>query len=300
MAVTDWAFPASSTLILGSGFVSGVANVLAQDGSYMTWGGGFAYPQVRLLNFGFSDLPSGATIDGFEVGTYARNIGGGVVYADLIQLTKDGSGLVGTNQGGATASFLVPGSFAWQTFGGATNKFGTTWTDSEVKASTFGVEVRHQNYDFKYNPNFQLDAYRMRVYYTSSASAPTVSGVDPSSGSTTGGTAITITGTDFTGATGVTIGGASATSVSVVNSTTITCVTPAGTAGAKDVVVTTAAGSGTLSNGFTYSPAVQSSRTLLTESGLPLFAEQGGRLMIEGSGSGAGVKRLHRAFVEGF
>lgn len=81
---------------------------------------------------------------------------------------------------------------------------------------------------------------------------PAISGVSPSSGSTAGGTAITITGTDFTGTSGVTIGGASATSVSVASATTITCVTPAGTAGAKDVVVTNGTGSGTLAGGFTY------------------------------------------------
>jgi hypothetical protein len=128
---------------------------------------------------------------------------------------------------------------------------------------------------------------------------PTVTGVSPSSGPTAGGTAIEITGTNFDLDATSTTGGNANTSVVVYDDTKIAAVNPAGS-GAADVVVTTAAGSGTLSNGFTYSPAVQSSRTLLTESGLPLFAEQGGRLMIEGSGSGAGVKRLHRAFVEGF
>jgi hypothetical protein len=84
------------------------------------------------------------------------------------------------------------------------------------------------------------------------ASAPEVNSVSPSSGSTAGGTSVVITGANFTGTTGVTFGGAAATSVSVVGSTSITCVTPARTAGPKDVVVTTGDGSGTLTNGFTY------------------------------------------------
>lgn len=83
--------------------------------------------------------------------------------------------------------------------------------------------------------------------------APNITSISPATGSTAGGTAVTITGTDFTGATGVTIGGAAATSVVVVSDTSITCVTPARTAGAKDVVVTTPAGSDTLTGGFTYS-----------------------------------------------
>ncbi|WP_284758092.1 Ig-like domain repeat protein [Agrobacterium sp. fls2-241-TYG-188a] len=88
---------------------------------------------------------------------------------------------------------------------------------------------------------------------TRAAAAPVVISLSPSTGSTSGGTAITIAGTDFTGATNVTIGGQAATNVSVVSATQITATTPAHIAGAVDVVVTTPGGSGTLTNGFTYS-----------------------------------------------
>ncbi len=88
---------------------------------------------------------------------------------------------------------------------------------------------------------------------TRAATAPVVSSLSPSTGSTSGGTAVTIAGTDFTGATNVTIGGQAATNVSVVSATQITATTPAHIAGAVDVVVTTPGGSGTLTNGFTYS-----------------------------------------------
>ena len=83
--------------------------------------------------------------------------------------------------------------------------------------------------------------------------APTVTSISPNSGSTGGGTSVTITGANFqTGAT-VRIGGVLASSVNVVNSTSITAVTPANSAGAKDVVVTNLdSQSGTLSGGFTY------------------------------------------------
>jgi formylglycine-generating enzyme required for sulfatase activity/CxxC motif-containing protein (DUF1111 family)/subtilisin-like proprotein convertase family protein len=83
-------------------------------------------------------------------------------------------------------------------------------------------------------------------------STPTISSVAPNSGSTAGGTAITITGTNLTGTSSVTIGGTAATSVSVVNSTTVTAVTPAGTSGAKTVSLTTFGGTANLTNGFTY------------------------------------------------
>lgn len=81
---------------------------------------------------------------------------------------------------------------------------------------------------------------------------PTASDITPTVGSTSGGTAITLTGTNFDGATSVTLGGNAATDVTVVNDTTITADTPPGATGAVDVVVTTPDGSTTLPDGYTY------------------------------------------------
>jgi hypothetical protein len=93
---------------------------------------------------------------------------------------------------------------------------------------------------------------------------PSVSGVSPSSGPYTGGTQITITGTQLAGGSGadaVTIGGVAATSYVVVNANTILAMTPPGTAANQPVVVTTAAGSSTSDGTFTYTgaPAASSS-----------------------------------------
>ena len=84
-------------------------------------------------------------------------------------------------------------------------------------------------------------------------SEPTITDISPNTGTTAGGTAVTITGTEFaTGAT-VTFGGVSATSITVVSATEITCVTPAHVAGAVDVVVAnTDTGTVTSAGGFTY------------------------------------------------
>lgn len=67
---------------------------------------------------------------------------------------------------------------------------------------------------------------------------PVVTAVSPSSGSTAGGTSVTITGTGFTAVTGVSFGSAAATSFTVNSSTSITAVAPAGSAGIVDVRVT--------------------------------------------------------------
>ena len=77
------------------------------------------------------------------------------------------------------------------------------------------------------------------------AAPPTVLSVTPNSGSTAGGQAITITGTNFTGASSVTFGGTAATAVVVVNATTITATTPAHAIGVVDIAVTSFGGTGT-------------------------------------------------------
>ncbi|GAD22914.1 IPT/TIG domain-containing protein [Acidovorax sp. MR-S7] len=98
---------------------------------------------------------------------------------------------------------------------------------------------------------------------------PTVTGATPNSGSTAGGTVVTLTGTHFTaGATAVTFGGSSATGITVLSATSLTATTPAHTAGPVNVRVTTPGGYATLTNGYTY--AVPSSNASL--SGLALSA----------------------------
>ena len=84
--------------------------------------------------------------------------------------------------------------------------------------------------------------------------SPTVSSVSPNTGSTVGGTPVTIAGTNFTSGATVTFGTAAATNVVVASGTRITATTPAGSAGAVTVTVTNSGGqSGSLTNGFTYS-----------------------------------------------
>lgn len=90
--------------------------------------------------------------------------------------------------------------------------------------------------------------------YSYAATSPTVTSLNVTTGPAAGGTAVTVTGTNFiVPSTIVLVGGVRATSVVVVNTTTITCVTPAGTVGAKDVAAQNSTTlSGTLTNGFTY------------------------------------------------
>jgi hypothetical protein len=75
------------------------------------------------------------------------------------------------------------------------------------------------------------------------AAAPTVTGINPQSGPTAGGTSVTISGSGFTGASAVSFDGTAATSFSVVSDTQIAATAPAHAAGTVDVTVTTPGGS---------------------------------------------------------
>ncbi|MDF1684405.1 MAG: IPT/TIG domain-containing protein [Legionellaceae bacterium] len=65
----------------------------------------------------------------------------------------------------------------------------------------------------------------------------TLSSVSPNVGEASGGTGVTLTGVGLTDTTGVTFGGIAASSVAVLDSTTVTAVTPAHAVGAVDVVI---------------------------------------------------------------
>jgi hypothetical protein len=70
-----------------------------------------------------------------------------------------------------------------------------------------------------------------------------ITGVSPMGGLPAGGTAVTVTGSSFTGATAVKFGTLPATSFTVVNDSTITAVSPGHALGIVDVTVTTPTGS---------------------------------------------------------
>ena len=84
---------------------------------------------------------------------------------------------------------------------------------------------------------------------------PTVTGVSPTNGPAGGGTSVTVTGTNLTGATAVAFGSNAGTSISGVTATGLTVTSPAGT-GTVNVTVTTPNGTSATSSSdeFTYNP----------------------------------------------
>jgi subtilase family serine protease len=108
------------------------------------------------------------------------------------------------------------------------------------------------------DPNNRLTNYNVSsvngTLTITPAPAPTITGIDPGSGSTNGGTSVSVFGTGFENGATVTFGSIAAVSVTVSNATNLIAVTPANaTIGDVDVIVTNADGQSVdFTNGFTY------------------------------------------------
>ena len=76
------------------------------------------------------------------------------------------------------------------------------------------------------------------TFTTAGSDPPTVTSISPNNGPFSGGTSVSITGTNFVSGATVTFGGVAANSMNVVSTTSITATTPSHAAGSVDVTVT--------------------------------------------------------------
>jgi hypothetical protein len=112
--------------------------------------------------------------------------------------------------------------------------------------------------------------------------APSVSSVNPSSGTTLGGGSVTISGATFTGATAVSFGGTPATGFTVNSDSSITATVPAGSAGTVDVRVTTPYGTSSVAAGDHYTYVAPPAVTGVSPSSGPVVG--GTTVTVSGSG----------------
>ncbi len=123
-------------------------------------------------------------------------------------------------------------------------------------------------------------------HYTYTAPRPAVTGISPDSGSTAGGTTVSITGTGLAGATGVRFG-AIADRITADSSTQVTVTSPPGT-GTVTVTVTTPAGtSKTAAAGhYTYTARPKQAQSISFTAPASATAGDSATLPVKGGGSG--------------
>ena len=91
-----------------------------------------------------TNIPTGASIEGIQIyiDRYNSFTGDGTVTIndDAIYLTKNGTDTVGNNKStGATWASLDTDTY--DSYGGVSDLWGTTWTASEINSDNFGVMV---------------------------------------------------------------------------------------------------------------------------------------------------------------
>ena len=207
-----------------------------------------AYPDVRILEY--KGLSTTAPLD----------------------VTAGASGTSGSNasvsSGSATTTSANELIFGAGTTSGGFSKAGTLFkaevitssgdiAEDEVVSAT-GSNSATATLGAYGSQNWVMQMVALKAGSGGGGTAPAVSTISPSSGTINGGTAVTITGTNFVAGATVSFGGTAASNVTVVSSTSITATTPAHAAGAVNVVVTDSNGTGTLSNGFTYTTSTAS------------------------------------------
>jgi hypothetical protein len=195
-----------------------------------------AYPDVRILEYSGLDLTSPLDVTAAGTGNGTSASSGSATTTSTNELIFGAGTTAGT-------AFTAPGSgFATR----IVNIYGSLAEDQTV--STAGSNAATAT-----NSGGAWVMQMATFKASGSSPAPTVTSISPPSGSTNGGTHVSITGTNFVSGASVTFGGTAATLVTVVSSTSITATTPAHTSGAVNVVVTNSSGqSGTLTNGYTY------------------------------------------------
>lgn len=121
---------------------------------------------LKGTNFNFSSIPSGATIDGVQllIRRSQTDISGGVSDS-VVRLVKGGT-VSGANK---STGASWPASNVNVTYGGPTDLWGLTLTDTDVKDSSFGAVLSAVcSGDSGFVRYFQ-----MTIYYTGGSSTST-------------------------------------------------------------------------------------------------------------------------------
>ena len=152
-SATSTGFKTAGTINESTGFTNFTTTRLgSSDNSYAT--SLTTDPLGRISTFGFS-IPSGATINGVEV-TLEAKVSFGTIGIPFSLSWNNGTSFTTTKSNTITTTEAV------YTYGGSTDTWGRTWTDSELADGTFQVKINPPSSAF----SVSYDQIRAKVYYT--------------------------------------------------------------------------------------------------------------------------------------
>jgi formylglycine-generating enzyme required for sulfatase activity len=232
--------------LTGNGIVDG-----ADLGTILSYWG----PRTQDPTSIASDLDGNGLINGADLGLVLSSWG--PCQTTITSITPNQGCIIGGTQITITGTYL--GSTSAVTIGGTSATSFTVINQNTVQAATPAGTEGPANVGVTTAAG-TITATQQFTYMPAS-----VSSIAPNTGITTGGFQITITGAYLALTTGVSIGGAPCTAVTVVNATTVTAMTPAGTLGNADVVITGGKGTVTVVGGYRYVTVVVPSWATLVE-----------------------------------
>ncbi len=222
------------------------------------WYGTVTTTGSATITFNWSSaLPGGQTSD-YSAQEFTAGLGAGAVW------TLDASGHSDNTAGNTTVTYppLTPSASGELYYGFA--DMPSTPSAGSTTGFTYGPTANGNQ--VAYNPatgtglisptglQGAADPSVAVGIFLAPPTGPIVNSVSPSGGPIAGGTSVTITGTNLTGASAVKFGTVAATSFTPVSATSVTATAPAEVAGTVDVTVTTPAGTSATSaaDDYTY------------------------------------------------
>lgn len=133
--------------------------------NFATIGSNITSHLLKCVNFSFT-VPSSAIIKGIKVEVYKKESDANLNVTDhTVQLLKADT-LVGNN---AASAGEWPLSFAYTTYGGEFDLWGTTWSAADINGSGFGVAIACTTQNADLLESAQIDHVRITAYYVISA-----------------------------------------------------------------------------------------------------------------------------------
>lgn len=147
-----------------SGSWTNTVNATACDSVFATRfiTAGNTSPSLNITGFGFA-IPAGASIKGIAAKiTHEDFTGAGGLTDNNVQLLKAGVATGNNEAGGSWNDFVAPETFS---YGGTSDLWGTTWTQSDINNSNFGITINVKNTNISGAATAAVDCATITVTY---------------------------------------------------------------------------------------------------------------------------------------
>jgi len=276
------------------------ACAIASDGKIYCWG----YNGLGQFGTGttaYSSVPIATNTTGALINKSIRSISSGLYQVCAVTTSNKGY-CWGRNDNGQLGNGTLDEAHLPVLINGVTSRAPIVTIGGNIATNVQTVSATSLTATVPAHPsgvtNLSVTRYDDTVVTASNsytyAGAPAISSISPNNTPKEGGDTITITGTGFTDGVKVKFGDVYLNTVTLINDTTLTVITPASAAGTVDVVVEDIySQSTTLANGFTYVNAVMTI-SAITPNGGPVA---GGRAVtIDGTNFFSGTPQMTVSF----